>query len=60
VGAETLVEEDARTLGPEPLQGETEDPGPEHKGRVCWSHDPDNTPQRVRNARAGGNAVHMT
>ncbi len=28
MGAETLVEEDARALGPEPLQGEIEDPGP--------------------------------
>ena len=25
---------------------------------VCWSHDPDNATQRVRNARAGGVAVH--
>jgi len=25
---------------------------------VCWSHDPDNATQRVRNARAGGLAVH--
>jgi hypothetical protein len=28
VGAKTLVEEDARALGSEPLQGETEGPGP--------------------------------
>jgi hypothetical protein len=25
---------------------------------VCWSHDPENAAQRVRNARAGGLAVH--
>ena len=31
MGAETLVEEDARALEPEPLQGETEDPVPVHE-----------------------------
>jgi hypothetical protein len=25
---------------------------------VCWSHDPENAAQRVRNARAGGVAAH--
>jgi hypothetical protein len=25
---------------------------------VCWSHDPENASQRVRNARAGGRAAH--
>ena len=25
---------------------------------LCWSHDPENASQRVRNARAGGRAAH--
>ena len=32
---------------------------PAHPGKsVCWTHDPENATQRVRNARAGGVAVH--
>jgi hypothetical protein len=58
VGAETLVEEDARALDPEPLQGEIEDPGPRsaywalkngtlvrlHKGPLLYAISPTQTP----------------
>jgi len=31
---------------------------PQPGKKVCWSHDPENAEQRIRNARAGGVAIH--